>query len=85
MKRIAYKYCCTAIVLLLPFFLFSCELDTKSSTISEFSTPLPMIDGEWHRQGRIWIMELAHGWLVKRSQQEGGGLCFVPKPTFERE
>jgi hypothetical protein len=49
----------------------------------EVTTLLPMISGEWVRQADMQIMELAHGWIVRRSPANGGGLTFVPKPKSE--
>jgi hypothetical protein len=49
----------------------------------EVTTLLPMISGEWVRQVDLLIMELAHGWIVRRSPANGGGLTFVPKPKSE--
>jgi hypothetical protein len=47
------------------------------------STLLPMTSGIWVKQADLQIMELAHGWIVKRSPANGGGLAFVPKPKSE--
>lgn len=49
----------------------------------EVITLLPIISGEWVRQADLLIMELAHGWIVRRSPANGGGLIFVPKPKAD--
>jgi hypothetical protein len=49
----------------------------------EVTTLLPIISGEWVRQADLLIMELAHGWIVRRSPANGGGLIFVPKPKAD--
>jgi hypothetical protein len=51
--------------------------------IEEVPTLLPMTSGIWVKQADLQIMELAHGWIVKRSPANGGGLAFVPKPKSE--
>jgi hypothetical protein len=64
-----------------PLALAACDID-EPQTGEEMPLLMPMIDGQWHRQGRVYIMELAHGWLVREPYSGNGkGICFVPKPS----
>jgi hypothetical protein len=77
------KYIYSFIAAVAVFFLLvsACDPDVPAFAEADMPTPLPMIDGDWHRQGRVWVMELAHGWIVRDSYSHGiSGLCFVPKP-----
>jgi hypothetical protein len=68
---------------ILPLALAACDID-EPQTGEEMPLLMPMIDGQWHRQGRVFVMELAHGWLVRQPYAgagNGNGLCFVPKPS----
>jgi hypothetical protein len=80
-KEIMQYICFIAVVGVFLLLMSTCDPDAPAAAdTADMPTPLPMIDGDWHRQGRVYIMELAHGWLVKRSPQDGGGMCFVPRP-----
>jgi hypothetical protein len=69
-------------LLLLPLTACSDVPSPPAQAEEEMPLLMPMVDGQWHRQGRFFVMELAHGWLVREPYSGSGkGMCFVPKPT----
>jgi hypothetical protein len=78
--------CFIAVLILIVFavYFFDGKLPDEESTEEEMTLLLPMTSGKWMRQGTVYTLELAHGWLVTLTGNKGG-LCFVPKPSIVQE